>query len=104
MSTSSLPRLGDSDLQQVTVAVEQSLNALEVHPLANLRILAPTVVGANDTRIYHGLGQRLTGYFIVSAVGDVRLAVGAIPEAADPSNYFTLRASVGGISVTLAVF
>lgn len=99
-----LPRIGDANLQRLADTTERSINKLEAHPFANVKILNNVVVGAGDTRIYHGLGYKLTGYWIISAVGDVRLAVGAAPETADPSNYFTLRASVGGISINLAVF
>jgi hypothetical protein len=102
MGNTALPRVGDDQLQRLTALIEQAIQALEANPFAGLRILPPVVIGASDTRVYHGLGYPLRYYFIVSTPIDIRLAVGAVPETIDPANYFTLRASTPG-QVTLAV-
>jgi hypothetical protein len=103
MANTALPRFGDAKLDLLINQLEISLNDLEGAPLAGAVILPRQLVGASDTRIFHGLGRPVAGYWIVGSNVDVRVADGAVPEAIDPRNYFTLRASTAAV-LGLAVF
>lgn len=99
----SLPR-GQPSYNQLVAAVETLLNQLARHPLANLKVLPAQTINPTDTRIFHGLGQRPTGYFIVKSTSGSTVFDGLAAETADPSNYLMLRSSAGMPTVTLAVF
>jgi len=103
VSNTALPRFGDAQLQDLINRLEQALSALEGKPLANVLLLGPITIATTDTRVYHGLGRALGGYFVVRAAGDVRIFDGAVPETLDPANYVSLRSS-NPVAVTLAVF
>ena len=105
MSTTSLPR-PPADPAEVIVAVEQSLNALETHPLANLRIISvtfPAPVPAT-VRVYHGLGYKPVGYFVVNTQNAYPLLTEAPPtNEPDPQHYITFGYSTAS-TVLIAVF
>lgn len=102
MANTALPRVGDGPLQRLTQIIEDALNDLEGKPLAGVVILPRQLVGASDTRIYHGLGRPVAFYWIVGSNVDVRVADGAVAETIDPFNYLTLRASTAAV-LALAV-
>jgi len=102
MTATALPRPPASP-NEVIVATEQAINALEAHPLAKVLILPSVTIGTADTRVFHGLGQRISGYWLVRAPGNITVFDGLVPETVDPANFVTLRLS-GGATVALAVF
>ena len=93
MSNTVLPRAGAREVQDLADRVERALNALEGGPLANAVVLPPQLIGTGDTRVYTGLGRAVQYYWVVRATADVRVFDGAVPEATDPGNYVSLRAS-----------
>jgi hypothetical protein len=98
-----LPMVGDNEQQRQTYQVERSLNALEAAALANAVIVGPIAIGTADTRVFHGLNQRPTGYFLVRSPSDVRVFDGATYEAIDPQHFITLRLSTAA-TVWLCIF
>lgn len=104
MSDTTLPR-PPAGLDEIVVAIEQALQALEDHPLAGIKVLAPQTIGTTDTRVFHGLGQRPIGYLLLKAPSAVGTLIdGATPEAVDPQNFITLRLSAAPGSVLIGVF
>jgi hypothetical protein len=97
-----LPRFGERSQVDLIERLERAINALEASPLAGAVVLAPQAIGVTDTRVYHGLGQAPRYFWVVRSSADVRVFDGAVPEATDPQNYITLRAS-SAQTVTLAV-
>lgn len=105
MSNTTLPRVGDGALRDLTRRIEDAIRALEKAPLAGAVIIGPvTFASTADVRVYHGLGRAPVGFWQVRKNFAVDVTDGLVPEAIDPANYITLRASLGGVSITLAVF
>lgn len=101
VNNTALPRVGDAANQRLIGILETSLNALEASPLAGAVVVTQTI-GTGDTRVYHGLGRVPAYFWVVRRAADVRVFDGAVPEAIDPANYITLRAS-SSQTVSLAV-
>lgn len=103
MNFANLPRFG-APIDRALDIIESTLRSLLAAPLTGAVVLAPQVINATDTRVYHGLGRRPRGAFMVQnpSVGAV-LADGLVPESVDPSNFIVLRLSTA-VSVTLVVF
>jgi hypothetical protein len=103
--STNLPRLGDNELQRLTRLIEDALNRLESNPLNNAVVLGAQTINSTDTRVYHGLGRSVAGFWVVRGGGGATVFDGAVPETIDPANYITLRASTGGApAFTLAVY
>lgn len=96
-----LPRFGERSQLDLIERLERALNALEASPL-NGAVVVTQAIGVADTRVYHGLDRIPRYFWIVRRAADVRVWDGAVPEAVDPANYITLRAS-SAATVTLAV-
>jgi hypothetical protein len=103
MSTTSLPRPPASQAE-LTVSVEQSLNALEAHPFANLRFVTVTFPAAFAiVRVSHGLGYPMSGWFVVATTSLAQVFQTSAPDASDPANFANFGSSVAA-TVKLAVF
>lgn len=103
-----LPRISsgdDAELNRLVNLLEVALNGLQESPLAGAQILAPVSIALfpAQTRVYHGLGQRIKGWFVVNSTSLTSYSAGAVPESIDPTNFFTLSADNANIT-TLAVF
>jgi hypothetical protein len=103
MRTPVLPRVADFTTQQALDAVAVTFDEIAAVSLLDGQLVGPIAIATTDTRVRHGLGQRAQGYFLVKAPADVRIFDGATPEATDPANFITLRAS-SAQTVTLWVF
>jgi len=99
----SLPR-GQQSYDQLVAAVETLLNQLARHPLANLKVLPAQTINPGGTRVYHGLGQRVTGYFLVGASFPGAAIADTGLETADPQNYINLSSTGGVGGYVVAVF
>jgi hypothetical protein len=99
-----LPRLVGADvasyLDRLVAALEDAI--LDPGKLAGAVIVGPVAIATTDTRIYHGLGQRPIGYWLIKAPSDLRVFDGTVAEATDPRNFVTLRLNAAA-TVTLVV-
>jgi hypothetical protein len=106
MGNTALPRYGDKKIDDLVNRLEIAINALEAHPLANLRIISvtfPAPVPAT-VRVYHGLGYRPSGYFVVNTQNAYPLLTEAPPaNEPDPGNYITFGYSTAS-TVLIAVY
>lgn len=93
MTVTNLPRIGDALLQRLIMLVERALNALEAAPAATAVLVSNVTIGALDTRVYHGLGQKITGYILVRSPSGLNVSDGVAAETLDPAHYVSLRLS-----------
>lgn len=101
---SSLPRIGDASMNNLIDKIERSLNRLEAHPFANMKVLASVTFVAAGTpqRVYHGLGYAATGFVVINNDSNSVISQGSADT--DPSNFILLKSSGVLSSVTLAIF
>jgi hypothetical protein len=102
MSDTTLPR-PPASLDEIVVAAEQAINRLEDNPLVGVVILQNVAISPGGGRVYHGLGQRARGCWIVRATVDVRVALSDAPDAADPAHFMFVSSSTAAV-VDLAVY
>lgn len=87
-------------------AIERALNHLEAIPTNNAKIIQGVVFTAaypTSTRVFHGLGYKASGYFVVNTFNAFGLLTEFPAETVDPSNYINL-AYGSAATVDIVVF
>ena len=99
-----LPRLGDGNMNKLIDLIERALNRLEAMPLNNAKLLAPTTFTTPfaSQRVFHGLGYPMTGFAVVNTTTLAQISVSTTADV-DPNNYVLMGSSVAA-TVTLVVF
>ena len=101
-----LPRIGDGNMNKLIDLIERALNRLEAMPLNNAKLIKGVVFTAAypaSTRVFHGLGYKPSGYFAVNSFNAFEILTEFPAETADPSNYINLAYGSAG-TVDVVVF
>jgi hypothetical protein len=99
--TASLPLTGDDKVDRALQALAQGLREGERGLLAGAVLVEDVALTTSETRVFHGLGEPIRGWFPVRKSANAVVYEGT--ASSTPAAYINLRASAA-VTVTLVFF
>jgi len=93
---------GQVDAEHVNRIQTNIKRALDDVEQDDRQVKVTFAAASTDTRIYHNLGRPLVGYRVVRASAFVNWKDGS--PSSDPTRFFNVQVSAGGVTLTFEVF